>query len=96
MTNDIILAISRCDTLKPLGILFRPFANSVHDTKYHKRWTEVPSIEPHHERNVIELWETHERFEMDKIINMITNRGRKKKKKLLGYCRLEVYWCETE
>ena len=36
LTNDIILAISECDTLKPLGIEFRHFANSVLDTKYHK------------------------------------------------------------
>ena len=67
MTNNIILAISRFDTLRPLDILFRPFANSAYDTKYHKWWTEVLSIEPHHERNVIELWETHKCFEMDKI-----------------------------
>ena len=36
-TNEIILAISRRDTLRPLDIQFRPSANSVCDTKYHKR-----------------------------------------------------------
>ena len=35
LTNGIILVISRCDTLRPLGILFRPFTNNVHGTKYH-------------------------------------------------------------
>ena len=37
LANGIKLAISGHDTLRPLGIYFRPFANSVHDTKYHKR-----------------------------------------------------------
>ena len=31
--KSIQLAISRCDALRPLGIQFRPFTNSVHDTK---------------------------------------------------------------
>ena len=35
LTNGIVLAISGCDTLRPLGIYFRPFANSVRDTIYH-------------------------------------------------------------
>ena len=29
-------AISEHDTLRPLGIQFRPFANSARDTKHHK------------------------------------------------------------
>ena len=37
LTNSIILAICRRDTLRPLGIQFRPFANSVRDTKDHRR-----------------------------------------------------------
>ena len=31
-----MLTISKHNTLKPLGILFRMFANNVCDTKYHK------------------------------------------------------------
>ena len=34
--NEIILTTSKCDTLKPLSIQFRLFANSVCDNKYHK------------------------------------------------------------
>ena len=37
VTNGIILTISGRDTLKPLGIWFRPFTNNVHYSKYHKR-----------------------------------------------------------
>ena len=37
LTNGIILAISKCGTLTPLGIQFRPFTNNVCDTKYHDR-----------------------------------------------------------
>jgi hypothetical protein len=36
LTAEIILAISKHDTLNPLSIKFRPFVNSVCDTKYHK------------------------------------------------------------
>ena len=32
-----ILAISRCDSLRPLGIMFGPFANRMHGTKYRKQ-----------------------------------------------------------
>ena len=32
-----MLIISIHDTLRSLGIYFRLFANSVHDTKYHKQ-----------------------------------------------------------
>ena len=39
LINRIILRINGCDILRPLGIQFKPFANSVHDTKYHKRCT---------------------------------------------------------
>ena len=37
LMNNIILAISGRDTLRPLGILLRLFANIVRDTKYHKQ-----------------------------------------------------------
>ena len=37
--NGIVLAINGHDTLRPLGIWFRPFANGAHDTKYHKWYT---------------------------------------------------------
>ena len=37
LTNGTILALSMRDTLRSLGMWFRPFANSVHDTKYHKQ-----------------------------------------------------------
>ena len=36
-TNGIIIAINGHAILRPLGIEFRPFENSAHDTKYHKR-----------------------------------------------------------
>ena len=39
LTNGMILAISGIDILQPLGIYFRPFANSAHDTKYHNRYS---------------------------------------------------------
>ena len=35
LTNGIMLTSNGSDTLRPLGIQLRPFANSVHDTKYH-------------------------------------------------------------
>ena len=38
LTNGIILAISGCDTLRPLGIEIRPFTHSVCDTKDHFTW----------------------------------------------------------
>ena len=48
LTNEIMLAISRPDTLRPWHIYFRPFANSARDTKYHKRWSLVrPSWDNH-------------------------------------------------
>jgi hypothetical protein len=37
LTNGIILAINDRDTLRPLGLKFKPFANRLHDTKYHKQ-----------------------------------------------------------
>ena len=37
LTSCIILAISGCDTLRPLGISFWRFSNSVRHTKHHKR-----------------------------------------------------------
>ena len=43
--NGNILAISGRDTLRPLGIWFRPFANSVCDTTYHKRCSEDQHLE---------------------------------------------------
>ena len=33
LTNSIMLAMSKCNTLKHLGIWFRPFANNVSDIK---------------------------------------------------------------
>ena len=44
LMNGILVAISRRDTLRPLGIQFRPLANSVCDTKYHKRCTWMPIV----------------------------------------------------
>ena len=41
LTNSIILVISGRGTFRPLGIDFRPFANSVCDTKYHKRYIKI-------------------------------------------------------
>ena len=35
LINGIILAISTCDTLRPPDTLFKPYTNSVRDTKYH-------------------------------------------------------------
>ena len=35
LTDNIVLTIERCDTLRPLGIQYRPFAYSVHDTKFY-------------------------------------------------------------
>jgi hypothetical protein len=37
LTNSITLTVDGCDTTKPLGIFFRPIANSACDTNYHKR-----------------------------------------------------------
>ena len=37
LTNGITLAIGRLDTSSPLNIYFRPFADSVRDTKHHKQ-----------------------------------------------------------
>ena len=37
LTNNIILAMREPNTLRPLGISFRPFANSLRYTKYHKQ-----------------------------------------------------------
>ena len=36
LTNGYTLAISGCDTLRRLGIQFRPSANNVCDTNYHE------------------------------------------------------------
>ena len=41
LTCNIILAISRHDSLKPLGISFRPHPNNLHDTKYLKQCTSI-------------------------------------------------------
>ena len=35
LMNSIILAISGCDAWRPLGIEYKPFRNSLHDSKYH-------------------------------------------------------------
>lgn len=37
LANKAIVAIRGYGTSQPLGIYFRPFANSARDTKYHKR-----------------------------------------------------------
>ena len=37
LTNEIILAFNGRDTLRPLSLYFKPFANSLHDTNYHKQ-----------------------------------------------------------
>ena len=37
LTNSIISTNHGHDILRPLGIWFQPFTNSIHDTKYHKR-----------------------------------------------------------
>jgi hypothetical protein len=39
LTNGIILTINISYILRHLGIEFKPFANSVRDTKYHKWFT---------------------------------------------------------
>ena len=41
LTNSIMLIISGHDTLRPLDMWFRLFTNSIHDTKYYKRCSEV-------------------------------------------------------
>ena len=43
--SSIMLIIHRHDTLKPLDIQFKLFANKVHETKYHKRCTHYTSRE---------------------------------------------------
>ena len=53
LMNGIILIISKHDTLKPLGIQFRPFANSVRDTKYHKRCSPPNLMEVHAHAHVV-------------------------------------------
>ena len=39
LTNGIKLAVKGHDTLRPLGIYCRPFANIVHDSEYHKQFS---------------------------------------------------------
>ena len=39
MTNSNMLTITWHDTIRPLGIQFRPFVNNVSDTKFHKQCT---------------------------------------------------------
>ena len=46
LTNTIILAIDGHETLRPLGIYWRPFANGVRDTKYHKYFSDQRSLPP--------------------------------------------------
>ena len=43
--NIILLRIIEHDTSKPLGIYDKPFANNVHDYKYHKQ-SSVLVMEP--------------------------------------------------
>ena len=39
--KSVMFAISQCDTTMLLGISFKPYANSIHDTKYHKWCTSL-------------------------------------------------------
>ena len=47
LTNNIILAISKYDTLKPLCIYFKAFSNNAHDVKYCK-WCSKPPFNLDH------------------------------------------------
>ena len=47
LTNNIMLAINGRDTLRPLGIYLKLFANSVHDIKYHKQCCQIMVSETH-------------------------------------------------
>ena len=44
LRNSVIIAISRHEVLKLLGVWFMPFANSVCDTKYRKRFTSFTHV----------------------------------------------------
>ena len=49
LTNSIVLAIGGRDTLRPLGIYFKSFANSVRDSKYQKQCSLfITQVLPHH------------------------------------------------
>ena len=41
LTIEIRLTFSGGDTLRPLDIYFRPFANIVCDTKYHEHYSTI-------------------------------------------------------
>ena len=47
LKNSIILTNSGCDTLRAPCVYFRPFANSVRDTKYHKPWSKTSEVVEH-------------------------------------------------
>lgn len=49
MLMKYVLAISRCDTLRPPSILFRPFTISVRDTQYHKQCSRIV-VPPSHDK----------------------------------------------
>ena len=71
LTNNIILAISGCDTLRPLGIWFKPFANSVREPKYHKQCKQFQKNLP--DRDVHFRFAPLEKFAIDNDI--ITSMG---------------------
>ena len=54
LTNNIISAISKRDTLKPLGIYFKAFSNNAHDIKYCK-WCSKPPFNLDHVTRVSNL-----------------------------------------
>ena len=51
LTHSIIMTINERDTSRPLSILFRPFTNSVRDTKYHK-WCKGKTMQP----TIVKAW----------------------------------------
>jgi hypothetical protein len=56
LRNNFTLASSGRDTLTPLGIQFRPFANSVHDIKDHERCSVGKGHFAHEPRVVTMKW----------------------------------------
>ena len=62
--NGIILAISGRDNLRPLGIYFRHFANSVHEIEYHKQCSKFemlknPLVSEPSEHNLLITFKSH-------------------------------------
>ena len=48
---ELILAFNGCDTLRPMGIRFRPFVNGVNDDYYDERF----KANTNHIRELLEL-----------------------------------------